>query len=133
MLPLFTLDRFDPTPIYEQFITQVEWHILSGTLGPQDALPSVRSLSLSLNVNPNTLQKAYTELERRGLCTSSPGSGRFVTEDARARIALHRRLQLQTLARIARELAMAGIPLTDALSSVREAYGTAVHKEEEPV
>ena len=129
---MFSLDRYGRTPIYEQLIEQVERRILDGTLRPQDALPSVRTLSLTLGVNPNTLQKAYMELERRGVCASVPGSGRFVTAEAMQRVAGGRRAKLDTLAAIARELALAAIPLGEVLACVEEAYqgaATALTKE----
>jgi len=119
---LFTLDRFGRTPIYEQLIEQVERHILDGTLQPQDALPSVRTLSLTLGINPNTLQKAYVELERRGVCVSVPGSGRYVAGEAKQRVVGGRRMQMNTLARLVRELALAAIPLHEMLACVEEAY-----------
>ena len=130
---MFTLDRFGRTPIYEQLIEQVERHVLDGTLRPQDPLPSVRNLSLSLSINPNTLQKAYMELERRGVCASVPGSGRFISADARQRVVGRRRGQMGTLSRLARELALAAIPMHEVLACVEEAYqniGEAPQKEE---
>ena len=66
--PLLTVDKYSRIPIYEQIVEQVEMHVALGDLAPEDQLPSVRALSVELSVNPNTLQKAYTELERRGLC-----------------------------------------------------------------
>ena len=122
---MFTLDKYGRTPIYEQLIEQVEGRILDGALGEQDALPSVRALAVSLGVNPNTLQKAYAELERRGVCASAPGSGRFVAEGARARIADARRARLEELARVTRELAIAAIPLAELLRCVEDAYALA--------
>lgn len=76
---MFQIDRSGRTPIYEQIIDQTQRLIASGLLKEGDQLPSVRVLSQELSVNPNTLQKAYSELERRGLCVSAPGNGRFVT------------------------------------------------------
>ena len=64
---LLTIDKLSRTPIYEQVVAQLEMHIQLGSFSQDQALPSVRSLSLELGVNPNTLQKAYAELERRGL------------------------------------------------------------------
>ena len=123
---MFTLDRYGRVPIYLQLIEQVELRVLDGSLSPQDVLPSVRALSASLGVNPNTLQKAYTELERRGICRSVPGSGRFVTQDAKPRIAERRRAQMDALAQRARELALAAIPLTEVLACVEAAYRQAI-------
>ena len=119
---MFTLDRYASTPIYTQLIDQIELHILDGSLRPQDPLPSVRTLSVSLGINPNTLQKAYAALERGGICRSVPGSGRFVAEDARERIASGRRARLGALGDIVRELAVARIPLREIQACAEEAY-----------
>ena len=64
------IDKFSRTPIYEQVIDGIEREILTGELKPNSPVASVRALSVQFSVNPNTLQKAYTELERRGLCYS---------------------------------------------------------------
>ena len=119
---MFSLDKYGRVPIYEQLIEQVEGRILDGTLGEQDALPSVRALAVSLGINPNTLQKAYMELERRGICASVPGSGRFVVPGARGRVAGARRGRLSELAQIAGQLAGASVPLDEALHCVEDAY-----------
>ena len=119
---MFTLDRFGRIPIYEQFMKQVELHILDGTLQPQDALPSVRTLSVTLGINPNTLQKAYTELERRGICISVPGSGRYVAAEAKQCVVGERRAAMRTLGHLACELAQAAIPLKEVLACVEKAY-----------
>ena len=119
---MFTLDRYGRTPIYEQFMKQVELHILDGTLQPLDALPSVRTLSVTLGANPNTLQKAYVELERRGICISVPGSGRYVAAEAMQRVVGERRALMSSLGRLVCELAQAAIPLHEVLAGVEEAY-----------
>ncbi len=79
---MFTIDKLSRMPIYEQLIAQFEYGILSGEIAPDGKLPSVRELSQSLCINPNTLQRAYAEIERRGLCYTVPGSGRYITKDA---------------------------------------------------
>ena len=79
---MFTIDKMSRTPLYEQLIEQFESCIISGDIGPDGKLPSVRQLSRELNVNPNTLQRAYNEIERRGLCYTVPGNGRYLTKDA---------------------------------------------------
>ena len=79
---MFQIDRFGRQPIYEQIIEQTLQLVASGLLKPGDQLPSVRALSQTLSANPNTLQKAYTELERRGVTMSVPGSGRFIAKEA---------------------------------------------------
>ncbi len=68
-------------PIYAQLLERIQLQIVSGVYGPGDKLPSVRELAATASVNPNTMQKAFTELERSGLIITRRTSGRFVTED----------------------------------------------------
>ena len=74
---MFQINIFNRKPIYEQLIDQTERLILTGILTEEEQLPSVRSLSVELSVNPNTIQKAYAELDRRGLTYVIPGRGKF--------------------------------------------------------
>ncbi|HML68920.1 hypothetical protein SDC9_161992 [bioreactor metagenome] len=120
---MFQIDRFGRTPIYEQIIDQTQRLIASGILKEGDQLPSVRALSQELSVNPNTLQKAYSELERRGLCISAPGNGRFVTADAVRLVGEGLKERLEELQKIAEELCAAGMPVEQVLGSVNAAYG----------
>ena len=69
-------------PIYAQLIVQIKVGIISGAFPPGERLPSVRDLATEAGVNPNTMQRALTELERDGLVYSQRTAGRFVTEDA---------------------------------------------------
>ena len=68
-------------PIYAQLILQIKVGIVSGAFPPGERLPSVRDLATEAGVNPNTMQRAMTELERDGLVYSQRTAGRFVTED----------------------------------------------------
>ena len=68
-------------PIYLQIIERVNMDIITGRYQPGDKLPSVRDLAQEAAVNPNTMQKALSELERSGLIYSQRTSGRFITED----------------------------------------------------
>ena len=68
-------------PIYLQLMERIQHDIISGTYRPGDKLPSVRELAMEASVNPNTMQKALSELERIGLVHSRRTSGRFITED----------------------------------------------------
>ena len=70
-------------PIYLQLMERIQQDIVSGIYKPGDRLPSVRDLAVEAAVNPNTMQKALSELERSGLVYSQRTSGRFITEDAR--------------------------------------------------
>ena len=79
---MFTIYNMSRIPVYEQIVEQTERMLLSGEMKPGDPMPSVRGLAAELGVNPNTIQKAYTELEHRGMTTSVPGRGSFLREDA---------------------------------------------------
>lgn len=68
-------------PIFLQIVNRIQIDIISGKYHPGDRLPSVRELAQEAAVNPNTMQKAFAELERTGLVYSKRTSGRFITED----------------------------------------------------
>ncbi|NLP35302.1 MAG: GntR family transcriptional regulator [Clostridiales bacterium] len=68
-------------PVYLQLIEQIQAGIISGHFNPGDKLPSVRDLAADAAVNPNTMQKALSELERTGLVYANRTSGRFITSD----------------------------------------------------
>ncbi len=71
----------DDRPIYAQIIDQMKQFIVSGELGPGQKVMSVRELAYAAGVNPNTMQRALSELERMGLMSANRTSGRYVTED----------------------------------------------------
>lgn len=75
---LFTLDYRDSKPIYEQIKESIRRMIHSGILSEDNQLPSVRNLASQLSINPNTIQRAYRELEAEGYLYSVPGKGSFV-------------------------------------------------------
>lgn len=106
---MLEIDKFSRVPIYEQIIAQLETHIRLGTFSPEEPLPSVRALSVSVGVNPNTLQKAYAEMERRGLCFSVPGSGRFVAREAQTLLMLRSQKRQEELGKLLSELMDAGM------------------------
>ena len=74
-------DLDNDRPIYLQLMEKIQQDIIAGIYKPGDKLPSVRDLALDAAVNPNTVQKALSELERSGLVYSQRTSGRFITED----------------------------------------------------
>lgn len=74
-------DLDNDRPIYLQLMERIQQDIIAGVYKPGDKLPSVRDLALDAAVNPNTMQKALSELERSGLVYSQRTSGRFITED----------------------------------------------------
>ncbi len=78
---MISINYRDPRPIYEQVKFSLRRLILSGSMKSGDRLPSVREMSASLAVNPNTVQRAYRELEQEGYIYSVPGKGSFVADD----------------------------------------------------
>ena len=116
------IDSMSRQPVYEQIVDQVEQMILSGLMRPGEQLPSVRSLSLELSINPNTIQKAYAELDGRGIIYTLPGRGGFVSQNAPELLAEARRSRLGTVRELARELALAGVPEDEVLACERSAY-----------
>ena len=87
---MIQLNYRDPRPIYEQIKTELQRLILTQALSPGSKLPSVRELASQLAINPNTIQRAYHELDAEGYTVSIAGKGSFVAE-----IAVIRRQQRQ--------------------------------------
>lgn len=116
------IDSMSRQPVYEQIVDRWSQMILSGLMRPGEQLPSVRSLSLELSINPNTIQKAYAELDGRGIIYTLPGRGGFVSQNAPELLAEARRSRLGTVRELARELALAGVPEDEVLACVRSAY-----------
>ena len=78
---MIILDYKDARPIYEQVVDKFQKLILTGALEPNTKMPSVRSLAVELSINPNTIQRAYSELEREGFIYTVKGRGDFVAYD----------------------------------------------------
>lgn len=78
---MIVIDYRDNRPLYEQIVERFVMLIERGVLKPESQMPSVRSLAMELSINPNTIQKAYTELERRGFIYTIKGRGNFVSYD----------------------------------------------------
>ena len=76
----FSLDMSNGAPIYRQIIQQIEYAILSGRMKPGDRLPTIRTLAVELKTNPNTIAKAYNELEIRGILATQVGSGTYISD-----------------------------------------------------
>lgn len=88
---LLELDTADDRPIYAQISDQIKAAVASGVLGPGDLVPSVRDVSKQLVINPNTVARAYRELQGEGLLASVRGTGLEVTASAPARCRADRR------------------------------------------
>ena len=95
-------------PIYTQLVSQIKFAIVSGALPPGERMSTVRDLSGEAGVNPNTMQRAFQELEREGLVYSQRGNGRFVTEDVQIIAAAKRALARQHIGSFIRSMSSLG-------------------------
>ena len=82
------------TPIYDQIIDSIKELVVKGVLIPGERLPSVRDMAKEMTLNPNTVQKAYQELERQGIISTLRGKGTFISEDIQANNKILKRSQL---------------------------------------
>ncbi|MBR1456884.1 MAG: GntR family transcriptional regulator [Oscillospiraceae bacterium] len=115
---MISIDFRDARPIYEQVRDSFRQMILSGALPADEKLPSVRELAAALAINPNTIQRAYRELEAEGYICSVPGKGSFVRE--RGEAAAARKAELLTqLAALGRELELLGASEEELLAALR--------------
>lgn len=120
---MITIDPYNRAPIYEQVFRRISELIMVGDLKNGDKLPSVRSLARDLGVNPNTVQKAYAELERNRIIYSVTGKGNFVGEQEAA----SRQMGMQLLGNIREAVQSAynnRIPLEDIYDIIHEIYGS---------
>lgn len=77
---MINLDYQSRTPIYEQIILEIERYVALGILKPNEQLPSIRDLANTLGINPNTVKKAYSELENKGVIVTISTKGTFIAE-----------------------------------------------------
>lgn len=95
---LFQIDSASRAPIYRQLAQQIREAVARGRLAPESRLPSVRDLSRQLVINPNTVARVYTELERDGVLNTRPGLGVFVAQPRNDLTKKARKDRLTTLA-----------------------------------
>lgn len=116
------VDPRDRRPIYEQLITNIRDLVLRGLLAPDEQMPSVRTLAAELAINPNTIQKAYAELERQGVIYSSPGRGSFVCPDPRAMQQAEREKYRTVLRETLQRLCQCGLARAEAEQILEEIW-----------
>lgn len=120
----------DGVPIYLQIVNQVKYLVASGRLAPGEEIPPIRGLAEQLVINPNTVARAYLELERAGIVTKRQGLGTYVTE---AGSGLSRREKAKVLARradaLVAEAAQLDVPLEELVDLLRERHGAMHHLE----
>ena len=103
----------DSRPIYLQIVELIKADIISGVYQPGEKLPSVRDLAAEASVNPNTMQKALTELERSGLVYTQRTSGRFITEDVSKMTELKEQLAREQIQLFLKNMEQPGIRKED--------------------
>ncbi len=127
---MLVIDKFSRKPIYEQIIEGIEREILTGILAEREQLPSIRELSVMLAINPNTITKAFLELDRAGVIVTSQGRGCYVAANAIERIRERFIPKIGEIKALAAELASAGIDEESLHAAVRAAYEENFRKEE---
>jgi GntR family transcriptional regulator len=117
----FSLDPAKGVPIYRQIIQQIEYGILSERMRPGDRLPTIRSLAVALKINPNTIAKAYGELEIRGILVTQVGSGTYISDKKPLPAGDDRRLKIrEVLDRFIREMEALGVSKNELAEMIRE-------------
>jgi GntR family transcriptional regulator len=115
------LDLRSGVPVYRQIIDQVRGGMASGTLAAGDQLPTVRQLAVDLEINPNTVMRAYRELELGGMLETHQGTGTFISDKKVSRNNAERERQLDQLAgEIAARAGAAGFTIDELLERLRE-------------
>ena len=109
-------------PIYEQIVDNVSSLALRGILKPNESIPSVRQLAGELGINPNTIHKAYAELERRGIIYSASGRGSFISDDLATAADQKRTDVMAALRAAAHDAYVYGVSEDDAVAAVRNEY-----------
>ena len=116
---MIQINYHDSRPIYEKVKDSLRQLILSGALPEGDRLPSVRELAVSLTINPNTIQRAYRELEQEGCIVSVPGKGSFVAHGGGARATRLAELR-EKLSALAAEFEAVGVSRAEMADMLKE-------------
>ncbi len=118
---MIILDYRDKRPIYEQVVEKLERLIVGGGLESNTKMPSVRSLAMELAVNPNTIQRAYAQLEQDGYLYTVSGRGSFVAHESEWRASKEKQLT-EKLKSVVQEAKEAGMKQEQILNVVAEVY-----------
>lgn len=116
---MISLNYRDSRPIYEQIRDGLRKLIVTGAMKPDEKLPSVRALAQQLSINPNTIQRAYNELESEGYIYSVPGKGSFASGDTTAEETRKKEL-LNQMRELVTELKYLGVRGEELAALVRE-------------
>lgn len=119
---MFQLDYMDHRPLYEQIKEKMKALIISGVLKPNERVPSVRDLAQSLTINPNTIQKAYKDLELEGYIYSVRAKGSYVTPLNRKINQARKGDLILEVDKLVSELAYMNTPKEQLISRIEEIY-----------
>lgn len=122
-----TVDLRSRTPIFEQIVASVRDLVIRGLMQPDENLPSVRALASELAINPNTIQKAYAELERQGVIYSLAGRGNFVASDISAIVEEHRASLLEKVKADVLAAKNAGLGDGEIFAALKDILGGETH------
>lgn len=121
----FSLNLHSGVPVYRQLIDQVRAGIAAGTLNAGDQLPTVRQLAVDLEINPNTVMRAYRELELAGLLETHQGTGTFISDRKLEKKTAERERQLDQMAgEFAARAGAVGFTLEEIIDRLRELLPT---------
>ena len=119
---MILIDYKSRKPIYEQIIENMKQLVVSGALKRDEQIPSVRQLAQELAINPNTIQKAYAELERQGVIYSLKGRGSFVGSSLQELRNIKQNERLEELAALSKELYQLQVPQEELYLVIQQVY-----------
>ncbi|AFJ60983.1 GntR family transcriptional regulator [Bacillus velezensis YAU B9601-Y2] len=112
-------------PIYLQIADRVYYRLIRSELSPGDKLPSVREMAVQMKVNPNTIQRTYSEMERLGIVETRRGQGTFIAERSDLKAELKDRLTKDVFKRFIQEMAELGLSPEEMLDGIKRYAGEA--------
>ncbi len=119
---MYAIDNLSGIPVYEQIVRQTERFILTGIMPTDAPMPSVRAVASEIAANPNTIQKAYTNMLSRGLIYAVPGKGSFISGEARKILRGELERELITIESMCAQFASAGIDKQQVITAVERGY-----------
>ncbi len=119
---MIQLDFKNPKPIYEQIKDRIKELVINGIMKPEDKIPSVRELAQMLTINPNTIQKAYKDLETEGVIYSVKGKGNFISQPDSDYEQSRREDILAQMSKLTEELIYLKTPVETVLSVIKNIY-----------
>jgi GntR family transcriptional regulator len=119
---MIQLDLKDPRPLYEQIKDKIRELVISGALKPDEKIPSVRELAQTLTINPNTIQKAYKDLESEGMIYSVKGKGNFIAPLDKSSIESRQRELLFHIEKTVEELIFLQTPQQAVIDLIQKTY-----------